>query len=218
MDALGNILVSISKEGLVLDNGTKLIGNGGILSTLQFGNNELQNLGYEGDPFSTGYITIDIPFYIPQNFQILEAKLLLQHTSAKYMYTSDGGTVNHTIWGYCRNIKLYKDTPATDFYKTVQIASEGFFDTELLQEEIANAFGANGFTASNPASSNNKTERVTSINIADFLEVGQNSVLQIRSSNPIPSFDGDIYDSYDSDILSQTGYARALLIVTGYIK
>ena len=36
VDASGKNLVSISKDGLILSNGTKLIGNGGVLSNLQF--------------------------------------------------------------------------------------------------------------------------------------------------------------------------------------
>lgn len=37
LDASGKELVTISKDGLILNNGTKLIGNGGVLSNLQFG-------------------------------------------------------------------------------------------------------------------------------------------------------------------------------------
>lgn len=218
VDASGKNLVSISKDGLILSNGTKLIGNGGVLSQFQFGTYEWNKIGFESniEASSNKYTYMNIPITIPANFIITEAYVIMQHAPIKNI----NGSKN--IWGYSRNIKLYKnDEDNTNYCKEIDLfPSEDYSEDVIYDNEISGAFGSSGFTAKTPNNSSYVLETIKSINISS--KITNNMTLQIRTGDNIPAFKPDIsngaYNQYQTNCINRTGYIRAILTIIGYIK
>lgn len=218
VDANGNDLVNISKDGLILSNGTKLIGNGGVLSQFQFGNLGWHELGFDTDSETSRnfYLYIDIPIKLPENFVLKEAYITLIHAPIKTNKNS-----NESIWGACKNIKVYKGEDNSSYYKEYDIfPTEDYSEELILNDEIKNAFGSDGFTAKAPSSTNHTVEVIKSIDISDYIEDGM--TIQIRSGNSIPDFNPDIQSAYanryQTNCINQTGYVKAIVSVIGYVK
>lgn len=213
-DASGNNLVSISKEGVKLENGTQIITEDGILSVIQFGQYDWQRVGFDADPSSNSIwkMTYKIPIYIPKGYTIVDARVVLMHSPIKWSGYGKKG------WGYCRNLNLYKNEQTSDWYEEMILDSEGITDAEYYTNKIDKAFGNNGFSPSIPSDISHKVETVISNNIADYLSVDKHITLQIHTSDSIPDLDIDMGDVYSSDCLNITGNCIAILIVIGFYK
>lgn len=224
LDGQGEGILEASKDGFLLQNGTKLIGSNGILSQFQFGESEWKLVGYLNETYPVmrnSYQFVNIPIYIPDNFEIQEAKVVLRHAPVKW----DDNIGAKNIWGYSRNIKLYQQDEQDSFYKEYPIfPSEDYSDVEILTNEIEGAFGESGFTAQVANASIHKSEIKVSNDIKDYIKTGF-SLLQIRTGNDIPTIGLDVeYDSdgfnagYQSNVFKQTGVIQAFITITGFIK
>ena len=107
-DAAGNTFVRLGKDGITLQNGAKLIGGNGVLSTFSFantgdsGNPGMNLLGFFLEPNVRTKNTIDV--YIPPGFVITEAYVTLTHAPL----------IGSNFVGYARNVRLYKvENPKT---------------------------------------------------------------------------------------------------------
>mgnify|MGYP004615666943 CR=1 FL=1 len=220
LDKNGDGIAAISKDGLILENGTQLIGANGVLSNLQFGQYEWKKVGYSTDYLEMGmgeYLYVNIPIFIPSNFDIESAKITLYHSPVRWTYNTK------VVWGYCRNLKLYIKEEDSSYYEPAQLNSEKFPENDLLTREITNAFGTNGFTALQPSDSSHTMESKVSIDIKDYLKINKNLILQIRSGNTIPKLDPDIPELgaaglYQESYLNQTGNVKAVLDIVGKMK
>ncbi len=215
LDNAGDGIATINKEGFVLENGTQLIGGNGVLSNLQFGQYEWKHVGYSTNYLETNigeYLYINIPIYIPENFNIESAKITLYHSPVKWSY------INKSVWGYCRNLKLYIKEEDDNYYENVQLNSEVFPENNLFTDEIINAFGVDGFTASNADDNNHIVQSKVSIDIKSFLKTNTSLILQIKSGNVIPDLNPDIYDVFQENYLNQTGNVKAIIDIVGKIK
>lgn len=210
----GKGIANISKDGFVLENGTQLIGANGVLSNFQFGQYEWKNVGYSSNYLEMGgeYLYINIPIFIPNNFNIESAKVTLYHSPIRWSYG------NMIVWGHCRNLKLYIREEDSNYYEPVQLNSEMLPENDLFTKEITNAFGINGFTASQASDSSHMTESKVSIDIKDYLKTNMNIILQVRSENTIPTLNPDIGDVYQRNYLNQTGNIKAIVDIVGKIK
>lgn len=213
-DASGNNLVSISKEGVKLENGTQLITEDGILSVIQFGEYEWEKVGYNANPSNNVLekLTYKIPVFIPEGFTILDARVVLMHSPIKWSGYGQNG------WGYCKNLKLYKNEQSADWYEEIILDSEGFAEEEYYTNEISNAFGINGFSPTVPSESNHNVEMTISNNIKDSLTIDRSITLQVHSGNKAPEFNIDIGDLYSSECFNNTGNCIAILTVIGFYK
>lgn len=213
-DTLGNNLVSIGKEGIKLENGTRLITKDGILTAIQFGEYYWKQVGYMANPSNNimDKFTYEIPVFLPDGFTISDARVTVMHSPIKWAGYGKNG------WGYCRNLRLYKQEKTQDWYQNVQLDSEDLSESDFYTDEISNAFGNNGFSPSVPSDSNHKVEMVVSNNIADSLNTDKSITLQVHSGNPDPSFNIDVSDLYSSDCLNNTGNCIAILTVIGFYK
>ena len=213
-DASGNNLVSISKEGVKLENGTQLITEDGILSVIQFGEYDWKQVGYKANPSNNimEKMTYDIPVFIPEGFTILDARVSLLHSPIKWSGYSQSG------WGYCRNLRLYKQDKSQDWYQEIILDSEDISESEFYTNEISNAFGNNGYSPSVPSDNNHLVEIKISNNIKDHLSIDKNITLQIHSGNQEPEFNIDLGDLYSSECLNNTGNCIAILTVVGFYK
>lgn len=214
VDATGKSLVDISKDGLVLSNGTKLIGGAGVLSEFKFGDYKWQEVGYKTD-LSLGrnaYLFIDIPYNIPSNFTVTKSIISIKHCPVLWGFNTT------SVWGYCRNIGAFISVDNADYYKTVQLNSESFIDGEVFTNEISSAFGNNGFTAKTASNNSHITESVNSIDITSLINSNKSGTIQIRTKNAIPALNLDIGDLLQRSCLQQTGAIKAMLTIVGYIN
>lgn len=220
VDASGKNLVNISKDGLVLSNGTKLIGNGGVLSNLQFNSfgiseknaivkeaGEYNMLGFEYSQL-TGIdkYNIYIDVSIPENFNVLSAYITLRHVP--YLVSMQNNT---KVYGYSRNIKCYVGNVDG------KISVPGYEGSEYYPElnginfsEISKCFNTtnNTFTPTAPTSSNYGPKEITTNNISSQLT--KKSRIKIATTNSSPSTAKACFE--------QTGFVFAQLNVYGYLQ
>lgn len=217
VDSSGNDLVKISKEGLILSNGTKLIGGNGVLSNFTYNTGEWQEVGftepYNGEVFKLG---LRISAYIPKDFEIITAFINLYH-APRYL-TSIGYDENSPdSWCNSRKVKLYKTPDINNFYIKGAYASEGNAE-ETTYDEIYNAFGENGFTGDIPdkipnsenTELTNTVSKCESIDIKDELVSGKYNYFKIESDDDIPT---SLVESVE-----KTGLMMATLNIIGYMK
>lgn len=220
VDANGKNLVSISKDGLILSNGTKLIGNGGVLSNLQFIatgiseiNGDTKNAGeYLWLGFMPGYVSaadkydLFIDISVPSNFTITSAYLTLRHIPIKM--NMKNGT---TVYGYVRNVKAYIADMSSSAYVEGDEQSEYQAQLEgIYYNEISSCFNNsnNNFTAAVPSANNLKVTEVTSKDIAS--KIKKKCRIKIATTNSVPSSAKDCF--------AQTGFVFAQLNVYGYLN
>ena len=202
-DAAGNTFVRLGKDGITLQNGAKLIGGNGVLSTFSFantgdsGNPGMNLLGFFLEPNVRTKNTIDV--YIPPGFVITEAYVTLTHAPL----------IGSNFVGYARNVRLYKVENPENYYWAAYAGGQAEPSDDDL-EEISGAFGANGFTASLPTAQSHRTEIKRSINIKDRIEVNKYNRFLIMSADSIPTT--------QMGCLQKSGAVMAVLNVTGYMS
>lgn len=210
-DSNANDNVIIDALGVTLANGAKLIGGNGVLSNFKYeGISTYKNfLGYYEDTGGGQKTQIQIEAYIPNNFVITSASVVLIHNPICY---NDG---SKNFWGYCRNIKLYKISNQ-NIIRYAVLGGE-YYDVigEASLVEIQNGFGGSGFTANAASSSSHNQQIINSIDVKNYIANGQNTLV-LQSSNGVPSDPGT--DFYNINLYKQTGMVKAVLNVIGYIK
>lgn len=202
-DAAGNTFVRLGKDGITLQNGAKLIGGNGVLSTFSFtntgdsGNPGMNLLGFFLEPNVRTKNTIDV--YIPPGFVITEAYVTLTHAPL----------IGSNFVGYARNVRLYKVENPENYYWAAYAGGQ-VEPSDDDTEEIKGAFGTYGFTASVPTSQSHRTEIKRSINIKDSIEVNKYNRFLIMSADSIPTT--------QMGCLQKSGAVMAVLNVTGYMS
>lgn len=215
LDANSNKIIEMNNLGITLSNGAKLIGGNGVLSSFTFDTGNYNFLGFSNYDGSKHFL--EISAYIPSNFTIVEAYIMLEHAPVYWRGSSVGGS---NFWGYARNIKLYKISNSDKYYR-YGITSGGYEDSDYLNlSEVSGAFGTNGFTGTAPSSAPsssmaNTISKITSIDIKSQIAIGKynNFRIQTSLSNITPA--GDMIEK---SINEKTGIAKATLCVIGYIK
>lgn len=199
---------------IYLEDGNLVIGGNGLLTNLQFVSQKEYNgyglMGFNYDKWNAGYsimkTAVDICFSIPENFTVTAAYATIMHTPISWMDTS-GNTVN----GYSRNIKLYK-TSSPQASKMYMAYASGMAEEpdEMSGTEIANAFGSDGYTASN--TSGNSVQSVRSIDIKSHIVKGLNTLF-LKTTGTTSST-----STNSTDMCSKTGLGRLIIDVYGYMS
>lgn len=199
---------------IYLEDGNLVIGGDGLLTNLQFVSQKEYNgyglMGFNYDTWNAGYsimkTAVDICFNIPENFTVTAAYATIMHTPISWMDTS-GNTVN----GYSRNIKLYK-TSSPQASKMYMAYASGMAEEpdEMSGTEIANAFGSDGYTASN--TSGNSVQSVRSIDIKSHIVKGLNTLF-LKTTGTTSST-----STNSTDMCSKTGLGRLIIDVYGYMS
>lgn len=204
------------KGNVYLENGNKVIGGAGITTNLYFSSSGLYHnydwVGFKelsAENITYSYADLELDVNIPDNFTIISAYVTMFHTPAYWNYYSQGSDVSGNVWGYPRNLKLYKVNSEENynFYMTYGGEYELTSGTMSLLE-ITNAFGASSYTPNN--TSGNSIESKQSINIKDYLNVGHNKLI-IRSADSIPTND-------EATCCAKTGMGRAIVNIIGYLS
>lgn len=201
-------------EGLRIINGAKLFGSDGVLSNFQFSSNGSDFLGYVwiNEQYQKTRLTIEA--YIPSNFQITSASIILVHKPIYWDYES--GQSTKYAWGWARNVRLYKQTSTDSILQATAFGggiSENYYSSSFM--EIASAFGTNGFTASTPSDSTHKMEIAQSIDIKNYLTSGNNKLI-IQTANEAPSAGSILNPNIGG--YQATGEGVAFLNIVGYVK
>lgn len=210
VDAEGNNLVNISKDGLVLNNGTKLIGNGGVLSNLSFSAMDWKDIGYSiCVPYMPDYEVINVNAFIPNNFIVVSAYLVAQFLPVNWGY----GTKKQL--GYCKDINLYYQKLNSGKVDpiNIQLSSEHNDYSHEWLDDNTNAFVHSG--------SSNSLVTYVSGDLSEFLEKGKGTSFQLRTSKGVDTFSANSeweMGTYDKNRAARTGYGRAMLNVYGYLQ
>lgn len=212
LDNEGNTVILLNKNGITLTDGTKLIGNQGLLSNLQYkSTSEYGICGFTQRWTTDGnveYPKLDMvcDVFIPSNFQVTSAYATIYHSNMNWFNQN-----NNEINGYCRKIKLYKASTKQAPKVIGGYGSSIYTDTTNLKgSEISGAFGTNGYTATN--TSGNTIESKTSSNIASSITTGTN-VLFVRTAESTSAS-----SSNWDDALKKTGRITLVVDVYGYMK
>lgn len=207
--------VKIKQGGLYLKNGANVINDNGIQTTFNFGDGQEYPVGYITDTQleKNEYYYKNLYIYIPENYTIAEAYVVIEHTPIKWV---NGST---SVWGYSRNISIYKKNKTNTNKQYEILPSENYNSQEIFTEEIQ-GFGSSGFTAKNP-STEVIVEKVVSGNIAQYIS-NQTLALQIRSRNAPPTYNPDILQNSipqaQTNCLQQTGELKINLFIIGFKK
>ena len=214
---IGNGNVLIDEEGLKLSNGAKVVGENGLMNTYLFTSQEsFRMCGYEGDD-ATGWgnsqvnkLGVKVQFNIPKGLNITAAKLILFHAPTKWTYTDFNGNDN-LIWGYCRNLKVYKATNINNRIIEAYYGSEYLETNDTTYSEISGALGTNGYTPSVPSNTSHNTETTESIDIKDHITSGLNEILVQTGNAATNTWDG-------AEISKRTAFVYAMLKIDGYMS
>jgi len=215
--------VKINNLGITLADDTEIIGGNGVLSTFQYngvndrwfeGGSSYVNgywlLGYNTNMLDANwanYIFFDVN--IPSNFTITEAKITLFHSP---VYWDNAG--DYALWGWCRNVKAYTITNYNSITIDAAFASEYAMTYTYTFSEIANTFGASGFTANTPTDLSHDGQITTSADISSSLAVGFNKIA-IKTGDAVPAFNASVATN-GANLGAKTGMVFAVLNVTGY--
>lgn len=212
----GNTMAILDVNGLTLANGAKLFGGNGVLSNFQYissGNYKgFDLLGYSVNYYGSssdieytyGDVTLDV--YIPSDFIITSAYIMLQHTPVAWYGYDQQQDKDYNCWGYARNIKLYKATGNQNYkFDMTYLSSFDLYTKSLSVSEIKNAFGSNGWTPSTHSGATYETK--TSTDIKSQLKNGYQKLV-IRCSGSLPN--------NFTNAAQRTGVGRAILNVIGY--
>lgn len=199
-----------------LSNGATVISEKGLMNTYTYDTRGYQIVGFIGnDTISpTGVVkeeaTIDL--IIPKNFNVTSAIVELFHSPIYW------GLDNKSVWGYSRNLKLYK---ANNLYSR-QINAEYmggiFLNNNTTYVEIPNAFGANGYTPSTPSNNSHITEKKECSDISSSFKDSNGNTIKGLHQLKISS-DFNFTESFTQEnIASKTGCVFAILKIDGYMK
>ena len=199
----------IDEEGNVcLTNGAQIIGQKGLKNTYIF---QAENyVGYWWD--YSDIVSKDnnlLEFVIPEGLTITKAKITLFHFPIYWLVEDVLGNQQY-VWGYSRNVKLYKATNLESRQINADYGGEVFANDDTTSySEISSAFGSSsGFTANVPSSSSHKSQSVKSIDLKSHLKSGTNR-FKLETSIAKPSS--------RALAAAETGFIRAMLEVEGFM-
>ena len=181
----------------------------GLLTNLQFSSTR-NFLGqgvkaYEGVGIDRDSSALSICVAIPNNFEIISAKVTLKTFKTKNTYLDNQAGGEIVNYGKVKNIRLYKET------SSAEISNHWYYQSVTVPtgiSEISGAFGSSGYTASST-----NGEKVESSDIKGSLD--KSSVLWVRTGDA--SLNGETTAGMTA-ATQQTQYAYAILDVIGYYK
>lgn len=207
----------LSLKGNIYSSAGIQVSGDNLLANLQYTSTGLYNgyslLGFNKYFTVTGtvknYSDIAIDIDLPDNFKVMSAYLSLYHTPVYWSYYNENSQAVGENWGYSRNLKLYKIKNENNFKLFMAFANEYRYEFNSSDmEEIVNAFKSTSYTPTNQ--SGTSIVRKDTINLKSYLnEIGKTKLI-IRSGNSVPND--------DADITKQTGMARVIVNVLGYIN
>lgn len=201
---------SIQVNNIYQYEGAKILGGDGILTNLFFSSSgqlaSYQKLGFGTNGYDTSggpiviYKNTILDIYIPNNFKIVSAIPIINHSTAQWTTYNGSNTA-----GYAKNIKLYKYQDGKSY--TVDCSNvESIVNQSDI--DVIPAFGNSGWTPSKQAIG--QVDTINGTDIATYLKNGHN-ILLLQTSDDMPSGDSD-------RIQKDTGLAILQLNIIGYMN
>ncbi len=216
---IGNGNVLMDDEGIHLHNGAKIVGRNGLMNTYMknkegFVGYFLQDPNQLSSEATKQNILMDV--IIPEGFEITSAKIVGFHTPVYWGYL-DGNYQRHNAWGYVRGLKAYKANNIYSQKMTADLFSEYTPVSEATYTEIANALGANGWTATAPDNTTHNTEKFESADIKSiFQNSNQETVAGLYQIKVEPEATPSV--SWGTQgVVERSGYISSILIIEGYM-
>jgi hypothetical protein len=186
----------------------KILSEAGLMTNLVFNSTSLSPgnttnaLGWFVDYPDQVKARITISYYLPSNFQVVEARVLLSHNCIAWR---DNETYIGN--GYSRDIRLYKKTSNSSFGILGFVGGGAEIDySTITGTEIVNAFGGAYTPTQGPTGT---IENKSTVDIKDHIEEGSNVLyLETGEGTPPTLNDGAL----------RTGEVRATLQIIGYTK
>lgn len=216
---------------IFLEGGGRVLGGDGLLSVLNFKSDGFESTNgwaavgfrvkqdiwdytYEG----WAYQSAVVPYYIPENFTITEAYLILQATPVEGLYGSSS-----TVVGTCKQLKVYNgDSIGNEelyYYLWDGVPKTSGSDT-ASGTEIVNCFGSATYTP-NVSSPGDVVQKISN-NIGSYLTTGEEKMLIIRTNMSKPAWsttsDGLVPANIQKGGVQNTGGVKAHLYVYGYMS
>ena len=153
-----------------------------------------------------GYADIAIDIDLPDNFKVVSAFLSVYHTPIYWSYATGGTSIN--AWGASKNVKLYKMAEEKNLKLLYQNSLTYRWKINASNlTEIPNAFGATSYSFAN--TQNVTVERKDSVNLKNYINSTGKTKLVVRTGDSIPSS--------ANTMVSNTGMARAVVNILGYV-
>ena len=214
---------------IFLEDGGRVLGGDGLLSVLSF-----KNVGYDAangwgivgfrvkqDAYDYDYLgwqyqSTNVPYFIPENFTITEAYLIIEATPI------EGQVGTGTATGTCKQLKVYNidSLGNSELYFNWGGNASSIESDTVSGTEVTNCFGSATYTPN--VSSIGDTEQKISNNIGSFLTTGEERVLSIRTNMSKPAWSTDSYGGVPTNIqrgaVTNTGGVKAHLYVYGYMS
>lgn len=213
---------------IYLDDGGEILGGNGLFSCLSFASlgrwSSWSTLGFDVSGIDVQNTDVRraavyINAYIPENFVVSQAYIVLETSSVYSSYADASG--NHDVVGTPKQLALLKgDGGTTVTYKYYPYSAMEEY-TEYSGTEINDAFGPGHYSPIIP--SPGEVVTVKSTNIAEYITSGENNPFIISSMiDPRPVIKTYMVSGYTQynyeEIVKNTGLGRASLYVFGFMK
>ena len=203
-DNAGNTIVKMNSAGITLDNGASIIAADGVCGNLQYlsGGGGAKPLGVFNKGGSFVSANLYVAAYVPDNYVIEDARLILITGAATWENVTGGATIT----GYSRDIELnYSDESGVAIWGD-QLGEWSQYQTNF--EEVPS--GLLGDFAGKPDGTANGTKTLKSANLKSLFTPGKMNMLEVRSASPSnPATDGYRYTGAGLAILNLIGYTRS---------
>lgn len=208
IDSTGKANVLINNNGIILADGTKIVGGDGVYCNLQFFPPQQYGMcGYLYTLYNEKVTQEYIKIYadIPSNFVIENAYITIRHQPITWHYIASlSNPSEKTTIGYSRNVQIYIDDlkPRENIY----------IDSETLSENVTPGTITNAMGSSGKTFSSSTIEVAKSSNLKTYLTPGKQTVFNIGSTTKAESI------TSISNAYAQTGQIIAILNVLGFLK
>ena len=197
-DAQGNLCFS---------NNAQIVNANGLLCNLQF-SSPADYLGARGNNLQTTDKSFHNIFaYIPDNFTIKSAYLTILSQPIKW----SGALLSSPVWGYPRNLALYKDNNSIVQREPGGDLSSGSYNS-LTQQTLSEGLfenNSNTWTPDAASDSSHNIKKITSKDIKSMLTSGINHFI-VTTTDSVPST--------LAEHCARVGQGIAVLNIIGYIK
>ena len=215
LDAIGNSIVKLDKEGITLADGASLISASGVCGDLMFLTNggSLSWLGFLPDSLADGSgakAELMLTAFIPKNYVIKSATLILIAGCTMWSYFPPEGGEQYER-GNARGLKLYTDDDTIIRYANYPgsyFDSSGFAGQFDGTQIVSGEFTAEGIFGGHETIANRRI--YTSGDLSQYLKSGMTNTFIISPE--------DYYSENELDYLARTGTGVAMLVVKGYTK
>lgn len=200
----GNDIVKINSNGITLDNGASIIAADGVCGNLQYlsGGGGAEPLGVKFDGGSITNASLYVAAYVPENYVIEDARLVLITGAATWDSTTGGSSIT----GYARDIELnYSDASGVAIWGN-QLG--GWTQYQINFDPVPSSM-LGGF-AGKPDGTSSGTKTIISGNLKSLFTPGAMNMVEVASAMPS--------DPMSTLRYNYTGAGLAILNLIGYTR